>query len=260
MQIECRVINLARRTDRLADIGARLDAAEIAWQRTEATDAAAIAQATLAAQLPGASRAYPMAHVERACASSHLASWDAFLATDAQALCVLEDDVQFDAALADFLRDANWVTPAHGVIKLDANSTKPRRSLVSPGAVSLPAQNFTPFRIWSRRLGGGAYLAHRTVIERMATDYRHANAPIDHCLFNPPYSTLFKEPGIHIVEPPLVFHGHDGSDMQATRQAVKSTKGWWRQKLARELVGLGAIPLRLWAMARYGAKFETFNN
>jgi len=256
--IECRVINLQRRSDRLGDIGTRLDAAGIAWVRHLATDAAEHDPDSLAARIPGRSWAYPLSHVERACAASHLAAWAAFLAGPAQVLCVLEDDVRFSSDLGTLLADEGWIGPAHGVVKLDANSAKPRRALVSPAQVALPLARHDLWRLWSRRLGGGGYIAHRDVVARLADLHARPELPIDHCLFNPPYAPHFRAPGVHIIEPPLVFHDHAGSDMQGARRDQTRRAGWLAHKFAREVVGIKAIPRRAWAMVTKGARFQEF--
>ena len=256
--IETRVINLARRADRLDAIGKKLDDLGIAWHRQEAVDAREYSAETLQKWVPGTSRAYPMTHVERACARSHILAWRAFLNGTGNALCVLEDDVDFGPDLAALLANDEWLTPEHGLIKLDANSTRMRKSLVSRSNLDNPLEEHELYRLFSRRLGGGGYVAHRETIMRLANAYQRPSAPIDHCLFNPPYSSHFETPGVHIIEPTLVFHDHTGSDMEAARQDNLREGPTALVKFYRELVGAKAAFGRIAAIIGKGARFKTF--
>ena len=256
--IETRVINLARRADRLDAIGKKLDDLGIAWHRQEAVDAREYSAETLQKWVPGTSRAYPMTHVERACARSHILAWRAFLNGTGNALCVLEDDVDFGTDLAALLANDEWLTPEHGLIKLDANSTRMRKSLVSRSNLDNPLEEHELYRLFSRRLGGGGYVAHRETIMRLANAYQRPSAPIDHCLFNPPYSSHFVTPGVHIIEPTLVFHDHTGSDMEAARQDNLREGPTALVKFYREVVGAKAAFGRVAAIIGKGARFKTF--
>jgi glycosyl transferase family 25 len=246
------IVSLERRTDRRARMQARLDRYGIAARFFPAIDAATTDAAVLAAGLPPACRAWPMLPGEMACALSHRGVWDLFLAGDAHALCVLEDDVVFGDALAALLADARWVTPGHGVVKLDLNSRRGRRVLVTPSRLAVPRGEL--WRLWSRRLGGGGYIAHRDVVARLRDARSRVAVPVDHLLFNPVHAPLFADPGVHVILPAPVFHDHTGSDLAEARQARLARPDAPRIRLAREFENLSAVPGRIAAYlcgARY---------
>jgi glycosyl transferase family 25 len=254
--IETRVINLKRRTDRKADICKRLKDAGISWQWHVATDALSIDPKDLRQNIGSQSRAYPFTHVEMACAQSHLNCWKNFLAGDGTALCVLEDDVHFSDDLPALLASSLWVTAAHGLIKLDVNSPKLRKILVSDSDLVTPAAHVKVLRLWSRRLGAGGYIAHRDIIAQLLSQFERPGIAIDHCLFNPPYAPHFKGFGVHILEPAPIFHDHSGSDIQDSRATQKKSGDWRWIKLARSIENTMAIPDRLRAMIVKKARFR----
>lgn len=251
--VSTHVVNLVRREDRRVRMEARLARHGIAARFFPAVDAAATEDGALRAAFPPASRAWPMLPGEMACALSHRGVWETFLAGDAPALCVLEDDVVFGASLAALLADAAWVTPAHGVIKLDLNTRRARRVLVTPSALPVPRGSL--WRLWSRRLGGGGYIAHRDVVARLRDARPRVAVPVDHLLFNPVHAPLFADPGVHVILPAPVFHDHAGSDLAEARQARLARPDAPRIRLAREIENLSAVPGRIAAYLR-GARYR----
>jgi glycosyl transferase family 25 len=249
------IVSLERRTDRRSRMQARLDRHGIAARFFPAIDAATTDAAVLAAGLPPACRAWPMLPGEMACALSHRGVWDHFLAGDASALCVLEDDVVFGEALAALLADARWVTPGHGIVKLDLNSQRGRQVLVTPSRLAVPRGEL--WRLWSRRLGGGGYIAHREIVARLVAARPRAAVPVDHLLFNPVHAPLFGDPGVHVILPAPVFHDHEGSDLASARAARMARPDAPRIRLAREIENLSAFQGRVAAWLR-GARYRPF--
>lgn len=253
--VSTHVINLVRREDRRTRMADRLARHGIAAAFFPAVDAAATDPALLAASFPPPCRAWPMLPGEMACALSHRQVWERFLDGEEPVLCVLEDDVAFGDALAALLADSEWVTPAHGVVKLDLNSRRGRRVLVTPGRLAVPRGEV--WRLWSRRLGGGGYLAHREVVARLVAARPRAAVPVDHLLFNPVHAPLFGDPGVHVILPAPVFHDHEGSDLASARAARMARPDAPRIRLAREIENLSAIPGRVAAWLR-GARYRPF--
>jgi glycosyl transferase family 25 len=208
--VDCIVINLVRRADRRADIGGRLTGAGIAHRFLPAIDATTTPTDVLSRDFPRPVRSYPPLAGEMACALSHRAAWDAFLAGPGRSLCVLEDDVHFGMGLAGLLADDGWVTPAMGIVKLDLNAHRQSSILASPVDTVLPVNGLTLWRLWSRRLGGGGYIAHRDVVQRLRAALSTMAAPMDHHLFNPAHAPLWSDLGVHVVLPAPVWHDHAG--------------------------------------------------
>jgi glycosyl transferase family 25 len=257
--VDCIVINLVRRPDRRADIGGRLTQAGIAHDFLPAVDAAATPIDVLSRDFPRPVRSYPPLAGEMACALSHRAAWDQFLAGSAKALCVLEDDVHFGQALSGLLADDRWILPATGIIKLDLNAHRRSQILASPSDTVLPVAGLTLWRLWSRRLGGGGYIAHRDVVVRLRRALGTMSAPMDHHLFNPAHAPLWSDPGVQVVLPAPVWHDHSGSDLASLRIGQQRGWGWAAIKLARELENARAIPGRIAARLR-GARPVSFDS
>ncbi|SDE38748.1 glycosyltransferase family 25 protein [Limimaricola pyoseonensis] len=253
--VETRVISLLRRPDRRQVMQAKLESAGIAWEWFDAVDAASAEPAQLSRHFPRMSRSYPCAPAEMACAISHRLCWEEFLSGSGQALCVLEDDVEFEPELAGLLADDGWVTPAAGLVKLDRNAPRAKKMLVSDSALPQPLPGRRLVRLWSRALGGGGYVAHRDTVARMAANFDGFAAPIDHHLFNPAFAPHFRAPGVHRLTPAVIFHHHAGSDIEPSRQSQREATDWNRVRLAREALSMRAIPGRLAALWR-GARFE----
>lgn len=247
--VDCIVINLVRRADRRADIGGRLARAGISHRFLPAIDATTTPTDTLSRDFPHPVRSYPPLAGEMACALSHRAAWDMFLQGSARALCVLEDDVHFDKALAGLLADDAWVSPSGGIVKLDLNAHRRSPILASPVDAPLPVDGLSLWRLWSRRLGGGGYIAHRDVVQRLRAALNTMAAPMDHHLFNPAHAPLWSDPGVRVILPAPVWHDHTGSDLAPLRKGQQTGWGWAGIKLARELENARAIPGRV--MARW---------
>jgi glycosyl transferase family 25 len=251
--VETIVINLQRRPDRREDIGGRLSRSGITHGFLAAVDARTTPAEVLARTFPRPARSYPPLAGEMACALSHRAAWDQFLSGSARALCVLEDDVRFGPSLAGLLADDRWITPELGIAKLDLNAHRQSAILASPAGTALPVTGLTVWRLWSRRLGGGGYIAHRDVISRLRARLEMMSAPMDHHLFNPAHAPLWSSPGVHVILPAPVWHDHTGSDLAALRKDQQTGWGWAGIKIARELENARAIPSRVLARLR-GAK------
>lgn len=164
------VINLRRRTDRLAFMAAQLDALGLAFERIDAVDGSA----------PDFGPASPeLTAVERACALSHHKAWQHFLASGHERCLVLEDDVVLSPALRPFLDDPASI-PAHvDILRLE---TRAMRTRLGPGR-RCGIRGLRIHRLYSTHYGCAAYVVNRAFAEAAVRDLAVVAEPIDHFLF-----------------------------------------------------------------------------
>lgn len=248
------VINLDRRTDRLASIKQRLEAEGLEWFRIAAVDGQKISSSILEEVYSEVSKEYPPTIGEMACALSHRKAWEAFLESDRQALCVAEDDILFTPEFSSLLTTSDWVTSDLGIIKLDDNGSPKRPILLKSIKKDLQVGPVRLFQLWSRVMGAGAYIAHREVVETIVTEFSRLNAPIDQHLFNPTFSRLLRKGLVTLAIPPVVYHNHEGSDLQFERVSKLSGSEAETIKMARRFENRRNLLWKAFALFR-GARF-----
>lgn len=105
VSVDIYLINLDRRPDRLSQVEAQLRSLNLSFIRFSAIDgadgAAAVAKVRWLRFFANHKRFCTRA--EQACAASHIAVWKEFLKSHADYALILEDDVEIDAILKDFV-------------------------------------------------------------------------------------------------------------------------------------------------------------
>jgi glycosyl transferase family 25 len=184
------LINLARRSDRLAAMPQKTAALDLALARIEARDAAA-------PHVPGErfddlfDDEGPLGEIPRGdkcCTLSHRLAWQAFIASGEAYAAVLEDDVVLTPSAGHFLKDANWIPPNVDLVKLE-HYGPPGQSVLLSDFRKLK-DGFQLARMHSRHTGAAAYILSRAAAQRLLEVTRFAVA-VDHLLFNPNNSPLF---------------------------------------------------------------------
>lgn len=169
------LINLPRSTERLARMQERLQALGLGYEILEAVDG----RARWDELLPTVDvRAFER-HVGRdvlpgeiGCYHSHLQAWQRFLASEAQFLLVLEDDMVFHDDFADALRIALQGAAHWDMLKLAKIRAK---QPVCQGLLG-------PYRLNAYigpATGTGAYLVQRQVTQHLMARFLPIRAPID---------------------------------------------------------------------------------
>jgi glycosyl transferase family 25 len=162
------LINLDRDADRLARMQRQLDAMGLAYTRFPAiygkdradelaqhVDAAAYARNMGQTILPG----------KMGCYASHVAVWEAFVASDAKVALILEDDVVFHDDFLDSLDTAlagadHWDTLRFNCIRAKLPVSQGR---LGPYRLNAYVGPFT---------GNAAYLLHKDVAQRLGNPPR----------------------------------------------------------------------------------------
>lgn len=231
--IQAFVINLARRVDRLERISAHLADRGVEWHRIDACDATTVAPEILDRVIAPGGPLGDMGLGDRSCSVSHSYAWEAFLATDATHGLFLEDDVYLSVDIAAALASADWIPGETMAVKLEKFGTGVSRVLLGPDAGSVPGTGRHLFRLYSRHVGGGAYILSRKGAELALAQRGHMRVPVDHLLFNNTVSPIFRRLKPMIVQPAMATQRQYeyNSDIARFGKAARPT-GWrlkWRK-------------------------------
>jgi glycosyl transferase, family 25 len=197
------VINLDRRPDRLAYMERQLEAMGVAWTRLSATDAEAVSDAELCAEVTLEDPVIRMGRGSQACAVSNFRIFRELVAGDRPAVVILQDDMELSPELAGFLRTPDWIPPGIGLVQFEKWSRRATSKLLGPAIGVSPVRGRTVHRLHSRIGGAGAYLITRAAAAHMLAGKERLRFPIDHLLFNLNLSPLAREVGVAMVCPAL---------------------------------------------------------
>jgi glycosyl transferase family 25 len=243
------IINLARRPDRLERLGGHLTSMGIAWERVEAVDALQVSERELAAVALPSGPLGKIGKGDRACTLSHMRAWETLLASDAPYALVLEDDAYLSPEARDAVSSADWIPPGVEVVKLEKYGDGPSNVLIGPAIGTLPGGKRKLHRMYSRHVGGAAYIISRKAAENALRLKGRIRVPVDHLLFNGNVSPLFRRFKPALIRPAIATqrqYGYD-SDISAFGKALKP-KGWalFRRKLKRGFYETRLIPKQIW--------------
>lgn len=172
------VINLDRAPERLARIGARLDALGVPWTRFPAVEGKLLGAAEQAARLDqaGFERRHGMTPSlgELGCYLSHVRLMQAFLATEHGFALILEDDVEPTAALPEVLQSLMAASGRWDMVKLSAIHSG------TPVGVLDVGQGHQLGVMFSRCTGSSAYVINRTAAQRYVQQLLPMQLPYDH--------------------------------------------------------------------------------
>lgn len=154
--MQCHVINLAGRPERLAHMRAVLGGIGIAFQRFDAIDIPRSRQHPAFGLIPPM-RIRPWSAGELACLLSHYEVWKLIAAGEERYAAVFEDDLHVDPRLARLIKDRSALPPDADLVKLETVSLPvwlARRELPGPADTRFAA-------IRSLHYGCGAYIVSR---------------------------------------------------------------------------------------------------
>ncbi|MBV9330368.1 MAG: glycosyltransferase family 25 protein [Alphaproteobacteria bacterium] len=184
---ETYVINLARRSDRLARMSAQMGALGLSFIRIDAVDAASVPDAELAPHFSESPLFGPVPKGDRCCTLSHVRLWETFCATGAPYAVVLEDDVELHPDAPALLSDLDWIPKDVRLIKIERITP---RVLVGEARRVAAGTSIAP--LLSKHSGSGAYIIERSLARWLLDNVRTWPITIDHMLFNPHVSPIVK--------------------------------------------------------------------
>jgi glycosyl transferase, family 25 len=252
------VINLDRRPDRMAFMQPQLDRLGLRWERVAAADARDVPDAAIAREVRLTGHRISMGRGSMCCAITNFDIWRRILAEGHRAALILQDDTALAPDLARLTEDIGWLPPEIGVVQFERFGRRGSARLVGP-ALAEPVPGVTVHRLLSRTGGAGAYLITAEAAARALTDKPLLNMPIDHFLFSPNVSPLFRGLGVAVTLPGLAVQRMDdiASDLSAERAARSRQRGVGA-RLSRLWSEVNRVPQQLAAMAG-GARWRPFD-
>jgi glycosyl transferase, family 25 len=248
------LINLARRPDRLAAMTQGAAQLGLGLSRIDALDAKSTGPLTGRFDDSGPLGEIPRG--DKCCTLSHVQAWEHFIASGAAYAAILEDDVILTPAAGRFLKDAAWIPPGTGLIKLE-HYGPPGQSVLLSDFRDLGG-GFKLARMHSRHTGAAAYIVSRAAAQRLLAVTRFS-LPVDHLLFNPNNSPLFQALAPWQLLPAVArqqdFIG-EKSDIEGWRVGLrKFSPGYIRRELIRFSYDLKQLPGQLALLLTGKAKF-----
>ncbi|WP_377290003.1 glycosyltransferase family 25 protein [Rhizobium sp. SG2393] len=251
------VINLARRTDRLERVADHLATRGVSWQRVDACDAKAVAPEVLDRVITPGGPLGDLGFGDRACTVSHTYAWEAFLASGAHYGLFLEDDVYLSADIALALTSDTWIPEGTKAVKLEKFGSGISRVLLGRAIGTVDGTGRKLHRMYSRHVGGGAYILSRAGAEIALGARGRMQVPVDHLLFNDTVSPIFRKLQPVIVQPAMATQRHYeyNSDISAFGKAARPT-GWKlkKRKIKRGLYEISQAHRQLLALVTGRAK------
>jgi glycosyl transferase, family 25 len=238
------LINLDRDTDRLAGMQRQLDAMELAYTRFPAIygkDRAEELAQRVDAQAYARNMGQPILPGKMGCYASHVAVWEAFVASDAKVALILEDDVVFHDDFLDSLDIAlaaasHWDTLRFNCIRAKLPVCQ---GLLGPYRLNAYIGPFT---------GNATYLLHKHVARRLLPNLWPQTRAFDHEL-NRFFHHDFRQFGLE----PFSSHVDDGGVSGITGTGFGLVRKFpWYRRLPHYGVKAGNYFRRVWWLARKG--------
>ena len=189
--IKCYVINLKRRVDRLSKIEKNLKSVGIKFERFDATDALRETEDILNTNLELNGPLGLISKGDKACFQSHSKLWNIIALTETKPVLILEDDVQINNGALDVLKNIDWIPSDMNIIKCERFGNSRHKILVSPSLKKFGVFNL--YYLWSKHSGTGAYIISPKGAKILCNQKKKVNVSVDHYLFNPNNSNVFKK-------------------------------------------------------------------
>lgn len=242
-------INLARRSDRWANMHSQAEQGGFVLRRVEAVDARdpQTAHKLNAVRIAGPTGILGTA--AKACAQSHAKAWEMFLQTDRTHGVFLEDDVRMASDFAHIVSALIAANPPVDVIKLEGGEGSVRKLLL--GSILFEAGGRRLRTCHQIAPNAGGYMLTREGAKLALARFAGRTLSIDHFLFYPIAHKGSLRLPFAAMEPPLLAQiDEEGSDIAPMRH---EDPDWWR-RLRRVPYELAPSPYVLWSMIR-GARF-----
>ena len=254
------LINLGRRSDRLAAMQAQAIPLGLALDRIDALDAATAQPDAVDGWFAAGGPLGVIPRGDKCCLLSHRRAWETFVATGQGHAVFLEDDVRLSPAAGALLAGDDWIPANVDVVKLEHYGPPGQRVLLTD--VRKAGEDSALGRMLSRHTGAAAYILSRAAAQMLLAEKRF-DLPVDHLLFNPNNSALFAAlapwqlvPAIARQEQFDAGPTREKSDIEQTRVGLRTfSLAYVKRELVRFAYDLRLIPRQLWALA-WGAKFK----
>ena len=235
-------LNLDRHKDRLDNMAAQLDALGLTWERVAAIDAALTTEGTLNAYVDAVGPIPRMGAGARACTVGHFKMWIKFLETDAPVAFILEDDVRISDKFPAFVKAALHYSNEVDILNFNRqNSMHEHKKLVVSKTKPITDDAFEGKRLLGPHYGTAGYMITRRTAERLCTQIKRTNVPIDHLLFNPNVSSFNRSSRIYQAFPAMVEPAMEKFQTSIQEESIPRSRAWHR-KLMRAYYETNRIP------------------
>ena len=242
------LINLDRDTARLAAMEAQLATLDLPYSRFAAIDGKARASELARradADAYARNMGSPILPGKMGCYASHVAVWEAFLASHKDVALILEDDVVFHDDFLTALDTALAHADRWDTLRFNCIRAKIPVSQGQIGPYTLNAY-IGPFT------GNAAYLIHRDVARRILPDLWPQTRAFDHEL-NRFFRHDFRQFGLE----PFASHVDDGGDSSITGTGFALVKKpHWTKRLPHYRLKAANYFRRFWWLLRRGHLFS----
>ena len=189
--IKCFVINLEKRKDRLQKISNHFKKNNFNFVRFNAVDAESESETILNRNI---SQNGPLGEISKgdlACFQSHYLLWKHVSDNEKKPVLILEDDTHVSNLGFKILTDTNWIPSDAKIIKCEKFGNKRHRVLLSPATNSF--SDFNLHFLLSKHSGTGGYILTPKGADFLVKNSFNVNVSVDHFLFNPNNSNIFKK-------------------------------------------------------------------
>ncbi len=189
--IKCYVINLDHRKDRLKRIKQHLNSNGVHFTRFQAVNALETNLKTLTKNILSYGPLGKMSIGDMACFQSHIMLWKKIFESEKQPVLVLEDDAYISNQGFELLKNTSWIPKSTKIIKCERFGNTRHRVLLSPKMKSI--NGFHLHYLMSKHSGAGGYIITPNGAKFLINNCNNVNVPVDHFLFNPNNSGIFKK-------------------------------------------------------------------
>ena len=214
--IKCFVINLDRRKDRLKKISSYLQKNHFKFERFSAVDAASENLSVLNKNILQNGPMGKISKGDLACFQSHYKLWKHIAENENKPILILEDDSYISENGFKLLKDIKWIPSDTNIIKCERFGNSRHRVLLSPALKTFGS--FKLHFLMSKHSGTGGYIitprGAKFLIERSI----NVNVPVDHFLFNPNNSKIFKDLSPIQIFPAICEQNDETSNIHSYRE------------------------------------------
>ena len=214
--IKCYIINLERRKDRLHKITEHLRKNNFNFVRFNAVDANKESDATLNMNISNNGPLGTISKGDLACFQSHYLLWKHISKNEEKPVLILEDDTHISNLGFEVLKNTSWIPSSAKIIKCEKFGDERHRVLLSPEISSFG--NFKLHFLLSKHSGTGGYIVTPEGANFLVKNSFNVNVTVDHFLFNPNNSNIFKKLKPLQIYPAICVQTDSSSDIHLHRK------------------------------------------
>lgn len=256
MEVAVYVINLDRRPDRLTFMQEQLDGLGIAWQRVSANDMQSVDRERLRQEVAETGHIRSMGMGSQCCALSTFDIFRHILKTEIPFALILQDDVELAPDLKSFLTNLDWLPGDIDLVQFEKYGRIHSKRLLGPPLGIPPVPGRHLHRIHSRTGGAACWLIRREAVQFIMERKPLLRMPIDHFLFSPNISPVFKQLRVAVVTPALARQRDDSFESDLANERSKRSKSVL-QRLRRFWQEVNCLPSQLLTWIG-GARWRSF--